>query len=657
MTDSRTPALLPHRTLLVLLITLGVIVAPHVVHLPPWLTAAAVVCGVWRYTLAVRGGRLPPGPARIVLTVGASAGVFLSYGTILGRDAGVALLTAMCALKLLEMRRRRDTTILLFLAYFLIATQFLYYQSPPAILYLLVAAWATTMLLIAIHRPTGTESPFRHARLAGALLLQALPLAVVLFVLFPRVSGPLWGLPKDAGAGMTGLSDTMSPGSISQLSRSDAVAFRVEFQGRPPPRSQRYWRGPVFNWYDGQTWSYHQSFARPEDISTVGLEPLSAPLRYSVILEPHNHRWLFALDMPVQPPPDARLSPTMELLAGHAIHEPRRYSVGSVLRYRLQPALGAEQARRDLSLPFDRDPRAHALAQQWRDQARTPEDVVDRALHYFRKQPFVYTLNPPPLDSENAVDAFLFDTRRGFCEHFAGAFVVLMRAAGIPARVVTGYQGGTMNPLSDYMIVRQSDAHAWAEVWLPNKGWVREDPTAWVSPDRVELGMGSAVADRDEVPLMARPGGYWLADLRLGWDTVNTAWTRWVLAYGPDLQHDLLKGMGLGSLPRVGLALGTAFAGILGLLSAMLLRDRRARESDPAREAYQAYCHKLARAGVPRMEAEGPEDYARRAAGIRPDLALKIRAITDVYVLLRYRGRRNPKWERHLRRLVQSFRA
>ena len=657
MSDSRTPALLPHRTLLVLLITLGLIVAPHVVHLPPWLTAAAVLCGVWRYALAVRGGRLPAPPLRLALTLAASLGVYLSYGTILGRDAGVALLTAMCALKLLEMRRRRDTTILLFLAYFLIATQFLYYQSPPAILYLLATAWATTMLLIAIHRPTGTESPFRHARLAGALLLQALPLAVVLFVLFPRVSGPLWGLPKDAGAGVTGLSDTMSPGSISQLSRSDAVAFRVEFQGKPPPRSKRYWRGPVLNWYDGHTWSYHQSFRRPEGGTTAALQPLSAPLRYSVILEPHNHRWLFALDIPVQPPPDAHLSPTMELLASHTIHEPRRYSVGSVLRYRLQPTLAPEQARRNLSLPFDRDPRAHALAQRWRDQARTPEDVVNQALHYFREQPFVYTLNPPPLDGEDTVDAFLFGTRRGFCEHYAGAFVVLMRAAGIPARVVTGYQGGTMNPLSDYMIVRQSDAHAWAEVWLPSNGWVREDPTAWVSPDRVELGMGSAVADRDEVPLMARPGGSWLADLRLGWDTVNTTWTRWVLAYGPDLQHDLLNGVGLGSLPRMGLALGTAFAVVLGLLSALLLRDRRARERDPAQEAYQAFCHKLARAGVPRAPAEGPEDYARRAAGRHPDLAPQIRAITDVYVLLRYRGRRNPTWERHLRRLVERFRA
>ncbi len=380
-------------------------------------------------------------------------------------------------------------------------------------------------------------------------------------------------------------------------------------------------------------------------------------MRYSVILEPHNHRWLFALDMPVQPPPDARVSPTMELLADRAIHEPRRYSVGSVLRYRLQPTLGPEQARRDLSLPFDRDPRAHALARQWRKRARTPGDVVNQALHYFRKQPFVYTLNPPRLDGEDAVDAFLFDTRRGFCEHFAGAFVVLMRAAGIPARVVTGYQGGTTNPLSDYMIVRQSDAHAWAEVWLPGKGWVREDPTAWVSPDRIELGMGAAVTDGDDVPLMARPGGSWLADLRLGWDTVNTAWTRWVLAYGPDLQHELLNGVGLDSLPRMGLALGTAFAGILGLLSALLLRDRRARERDPAREAYQVFCHKLARAGLPRAEAEGPEDYARRVARARPDLASQIRAVTDVYVLLRYRGRRNPMWERHLRRLVERFRA
>lgn len=640
---SRDP-LLPLPILLGLLLTLALAAAPHTLRQPIWLIVLTLFCGVWRYLIARRGEQLPPTWLRTLLTIAAAVGIFGSYGTLLGRDPGTALLVAMAALKLLEMRRRRDVHILIYLGYSLIATQFLYDQSLPMILYLGAASWAMTMLLMSAHQPYPATPPWRYAGRAAALLLQAVPLMLALFVLFPRLPGPLWRLPDDARGAATGLSDTMSPGDITHLSRSGEVAFRVEFDDPPPPAEQRYWRGPVLSDYDGRTW---QQTAAPVVIPNI--EPQGEPVRYTVQLEPHNRRWLFTLDAPIEVPADTRWGDGLLLQARDQIHERRRYTVMSATQYRLDPQL--TERVRYLALPPNVHPRARALASRWRGQP--DRDILAAALAFFANQPFVYTLTPPALPAD-PVDQFLFETQRGFCEHYASAFTVLMRAAGVPARVVTGYLGGEINPLGNYIIVRQSDAHAWTEVWLEGRGWVRIDATGLIAPHRIEQGIGGALPAEEPVPLLARSGGM-LKALSLQWDAINTGWNRWVLSYGPELQRQMLGRIGLDSWQKMAAALGTTMAAVMGLMALAVLRERRFR-NDPVSADYARFCRKLHRCGLGRLASEGPQDYAARVITARPELAAQVTAITELYIELRYGNTVfSTPARRELRRRVREF--
>jgi transglutaminase-like putative cysteine protease len=615
-----------------LLASLALAIAPHLGHLPLWVGPLCVAIGLWR--VAVERGRtkLPNKVSLFALTAIVTGGIVGHYHTLLGRDAGVTLLVAMIALKLLEMKSPRDTMIVLFLSYFLVITGFLYSQSIPIALYLLLVVWLTTTTMIAYNDVNHGLALRPRFRLAGSLLAQAIPVMLLLFVFFPRVA-PLWGLPKDAYAGVTGLSDSMSPGSISQLIRSETIAFRVQFNGQPPDPGARYWRGPVMWDYDGRTWSTRT----PMSDAPPQLVLLGEPLHYTLTLEPHNEHWLFALELPASLPPSSRASHDMQILSQSRVQHRMRYLLTSHPSYRLGVDAGEGERRRALYLPAGSNPRAHALADRWRHTHARPRAIVDAALAHFRNERFYYTLDPPRL-GEHAVDNFLFGTLRGFCEHYAGAFVFLMRAAGVPARVVTGYQGGEMNPLGDYLIVRQSDAHAWAEVWLEQEGWVRVDPTAAVSPDRIEQGIAAALPEA-ELPLaMAQLDIAWLQRARMAWDLVNNNWNQWILGYGHERQrsflsrfhHSLASWRGM----TVALILGTSTL-LMGLALWMLWHAPR-RGADPVREAYGVFCRRLARHGIVRAPQEGPADFAKRAACLRPDLAPRIDHITHLYIGLRY---------------------
>ncbi|MFA9460203.1 transglutaminase TgpA family protein [Thiohalorhabdus sp. Cl-TMA] len=631
-----------------LVAVLGGVLAPHLVRLPLWLGAGVLGVGMWRVWAARRGSALPGRPARVGLTVVVAGGVGAAFGTLTGLQAGVALLTAMAALKLLELRRRRDALVLLYLGYFLVAAQFLASQAPWTVAYLLAAVWGLTSLLVAVSREAWGEHPWAHAGLAARLALQGLPVMLVLFLFFPRLGSPLWGLP-DQGRAVTGLDDRLAPGAISRLSRSDAVAFRATFDGAPPPAGERYWRGPVLAAYDGGTW-------RPgpgREVSPPRIESRGRPAEYRVLLEPHHREWLFALDLPGGAPGGARVSGRFELLTGEPVHRVRRYRVRSFTEHRIGRGLSEQRRARFLELPPDAHPQARALAREWRRATADSAAVVARGLRYFREGGFAYTLTPPELDG-NWVDAFLFGSRRGFCGHYAGAFTFLMRAAGVPARVVTGYLGGTRNPSGDYLIVRQADAHAWTEVWLPDRGWVRVDPTTAVSPARAEEGLDGSVPEDDPVPLMARADGGWLRGVRLRLDALETAWDRWVLGYDAEAQRAVLGRVGLGQWPRMvgALAAGLVLSG--GLVALLVLWRGRVR-SGPVEAAFGRLERKLARAGLPRHRAEGPRAYAERVAGSRPDLAREVRDLARLYIRLRYEERGGPNDVRSLRRRVAGF--
>jgi protein-glutamine gamma-glutamyltransferase len=628
----------------------AVMLLPHALHLPPWVTLATIAISVWRLAVAYRGWPLFSRGARIVFALFAFVGVFISFHTLNGPDAGTALLILLAALKLMEAKGLRDYFLLLVIALFVGIANFLHDQSIPLALYMIPALWLAITALLNIVHPDVERSLRNSVRSAGYLLLPALPIAAVLFLLFPRVPGPLWGIGLPQQSGVTGLSTSMSPGSLSQLAQSDAVAFRVHFNGTAPPPAQRYWRALVLHDYDGTTWHLGGSaWILRQQLETRGM-----PITYDVTLEANNLRVLYALDIPTRIPDDTFLTSDFELATRQPVTELKLYQVTSYPNYTYDTDLPLWRRQRDLKLPAGIDPRAHALASTWKNSAVAPQQIVNDALALFHDQPFSYTLQPGALTGKNRIDQFLFDTRRGFCEHYASAFVFLMRAAGIPAHVVVGYQGGTENPLDGYYVIRQEDAHAWAEVWLPGRGWVRVDPTAAVNPARVDQGV-SAALPASELPGYIFERHPWLSAARNTLDAVNNGWNQWVLAYGPELQERFLTGIGLhyGDWGELALVLLILIGGLLAGISLVLWWRHRPTPESAVIRAYARFCRKLAKYGLPRASHEGPLDYARRINQLRPDLAVQIDAITSIYIALRYAEFGDQK---SLQRLVRNFR-
>lgn len=633
-----------------LLVALLVTIAPQVVRLPLWLTAVWVIAAGWRWLAVSRSWSLPNRWLLLPVTLALIGGLLLHYGTILGRDAGVALLAAMTAMKLLEARTVRDAQVLVFLGYFLLMANLLFSQEIPMIPHLVVAVvLLINVQLLSQHNRSGLDGR-RALRMSAVMLAQALPVMLILFLLFPRIPGPLWGLPKDAHSGLTGLSNEMSPGSINELIQSDRVSFRVRFDDQPPTAALRYWRGPVLWWFNGRSWRGIDETRREQP----RFQPLGGRHDYTVTLEPHGERWLLALDLPGSRPPDSGFTSSNLLLHRDRVNSRMQYSLSSYTRYLSDPLNDLEQ-RRGLQLPGDLNPRARELASRWRTEHADPAAIVREGLHYFREQPFYYTLQPTLLGTENNIDEFLFESRRGFCEHYAGSFAFLMRAAGIPARVVLGYQGGELN--DDYLIVRQSDAHAWVEVWLDQQGgWTRIDPTAAVAPQRIEQGLFASIDEPGGLPFMARRDGSLLRDLALIWDSVNNAWNMGVLAYGPERQREFLSGLGFGEIDWREMTIAMiVLLGLVPLIAVALLILRRRRTLDPASRLYLRLCGRLARSGLPRRPHEGPLDYTRRVAAERPDLAARLELAGRLYARLRYSEPQNRELQ-ELRRLVQFLR-
>jgi transglutaminase-like putative cysteine protease len=544
--------------------------------------------------------------------------------------------------------------MVIFLSYLLLITHFLYSQTVATAAYMLAVVWLITMTMVGFQQRAPQQAWKAALRTSGMLLTQALPLMLVMFLFFPRVQGPVWSLPHEGYAGSTGLSDTMAPGSLSNLSLSDAVAFRARFEGEPPNRARLYWRGPVLWDFDGKAWRAGQAL--------TGLQPdivsRSDAVRYAITVEPHEQNWLFALDLPGVTPEASRITPDFQIQQIKPVRERKRYEMTSYLSYLLEPReLTREVRERALQLPAGGAPRARALAARIRAESASDEDVLQRTLEYFSTRPFFYTLSPPLL-GEDPVDEFLFQTQRGFCEHYASAFVFLMRAAGVPARVLTGYQGGSLNPVGDYIIVRQADAHAWAEVWLAGRGWLRVDPTATVSPQRLMEGLAAAVAADDPVPLLARDDVAWLRHALYRWDALANAWNQWVLGYNPERQRSFLARVGFDDATwhTMAMVLLTLTGLVLVGLTALLFLNLRAQRDDPVQRAWLRFCRKLARRGAPRHPSEGPVDYGRRIAREFPQAATDVQTIGELYVRLRYGRTAGPDDLARLKSLVASFR-
>jgi transglutaminase-like putative cysteine protease len=594
------------------------VLAPHAGHLPPWVSALCATTLAWRTAITLRGTRLPPPILLLPLAMAAVGGVFLTYHTVLGRDAGVAMLVLLVAFKMLEMRARRDLFVVIFLCFFLLMTTFFYAQGIGSA-FMMALSIALLFGAQLSFQFTGAAPPLRRRLWLGArLVLLATPLALLLFFVFPRLQGPLWGMPGDARAGRLGLSNSMAPGNISSLAASEETAFRVRFIDPPPPQEQLYWRGVVLGAFDGRTWL--QTGARPpatprQPGASINLAMKGRAVRHQVTLEPSGQHWLFVLDLPAELPRlegnPSTVSAELEVSSTDPIDQRVRYDAVSHPAYSLQAAPDLLDAGRWLALPEGFNPRAVADGAALRQRGDAAK-IINLVLRRFHDEAYSYTMEPPLL-GRNTVDDFLYRTRAGFCEHYASAFVVLMRAAGVPARVVTGYQGGETNPVDGFLTVRQSDAHAWAEVWLAGRGWLRVDPTAAVAPERIHRGLAHALPHSD--PFGIGSLGFddrnsMLSQLRFQVGALNNGWSQWVLNYTPERQHSAIEAISAAALKPRTLAALAAAALLVWLAHARRVRRR----GDPVDALYSALCLQLGRQGLARSADEGPNAYRARLA-------------------------------------------
>ncbi len=633
---------IPRNCLAALLIAQAVVLLPHLFRLPIWVSTVCVVCALWRLFLYTGRGFYPSGLLKALLVLISVGAILFEYGNLFSLEPIVALLVTTFALKLIEMKSRRDVLVVIYLAYFVAATHFLFEQGIVDAIYLVIAVLVITSALVALHETQERASPMRSLFVSSKLIAQAVPLTIIMFVVFPRI-GPLWSVPGSEGQARTGPSDNMAPGDISDLANSTELAFRVNFEGDVPDTDKLYWRGLVFSYFDGRRWSESRPENpgwQPVDFQSVTADKLTKPLSYTVTMEGNGQRWLYGLPVAHTSTDTVIRADNFTLRSEHPIEQRYQYHITSWLNYRMAPNLSEIKQRQQLQLPSGYNPKALKLAGEMRRKSADNEAYIKSVLGYFNQQPFVYTLKPSKL-GRDTVDDFLFNTRRGFCEHYASSFVFMMRAAGVPARVVVGYQGGELNPFDDYLLVHQYDAHAWTEVWLQGQGWVRVDPTAAVAPERIESSINDLLAEEmsgtSVLPFVNLRELAALKWARLRWDSINFSWNKWVLNYDTELQMEVLENW-LGEVTAWKIALFVLGAGglVMVVIAISLLKHGVKHRLHPTDRTYLRHARATARLGLERHEAEGANDFASRVAQQFPALADSAWRIAFLYNGIRY---------------------
>ncbi len=621
---------LNHPSLVFLMVAVGLITLPHVRNLPAPVFVCFALIWLWRFIGIWKPRWLPGKHTVFALTFGAIILFYIQNQGVLGRDAGTALFVTALGLKLLEIRHTRDIYLITYLAFVVAATQFLFHQSILMAGYILVVCWLLMTSLVSIN--SLNFKILDSVKTAGIIVIQALPLAIVLFILFPRLEAPRWLLFENKHQAVSGLSDILEPGSISRLGMSDELAFRVKFKGEIPPPRLRYWRGPVYSYTNGKRWSEGsgRSFRKISD----KVQFHGNPYHYTLLMEPQNHHWVYALDMPSRYSKQLHQNNRFQLVTTKNPGDRAEYQVTSYPRYNTG-FLTETEYRENLQLPEARPEKITALVRQLKGFDKPAEFFIEQLLNYFKTENFVYTLTPPVME-ENPVGSFLFDIRAGFCGHYATAFVYLMRVAGVPARVVGGYQGGELNRVGGFLEVRQANAHAWAEVWLRDKGWVRVDPTASVAPERVEQDVN--VEQQIASGVVSFTGNHpgWFKQARQFWNSIDYNWQRWVINYNSRNQNRFFESLGIHDIKALVFWLLICIAGISSILAYFILSSRRPK-GDPVVQLYQRFCTRLAKhKGMKIKTGEGPLNFALRVGRKYPELADAVNEITALFIRIRY---------------------
>ena len=603
---------IPRISLMWLLIAQALVIIPHLLHVPLWLIGVWLGCAAWRVQVFRMRWPFPNAWVKAALMIGSGFAVYLSRGGLVGLDAAVALLITAFILKLLEVRTRRDALVLIFLGFFTVVTSYLFADSLLAALYSLLPVLALLAALVGLQQSGFAREPLAPLKLASKLLAQAIPLMLLLFVLFPRLE-PLWSLPQAKDKGTTGLSSSMTPGDLAELGQSAALAFRARFDGAIPAQSQLYWRALTLPNFDGRSWSISERFEASEPQWQAQGESIS----YSIIMQPSTQPWLFSLDVGSSEQEDIRLMSDFRLQRRTPVNRTYQYQATSWPQALRQPQLNQRQQQEFLQLPRTGNQQTRDWAQRLRGQYHDDDALVAALLRHFNQEPYHYTLKPPLL-GRDSVDEFLFSSLRGFCAHYAGAMVFTLRAAGIPARVVAGYQGGEINQAGQFVQVRQFDAHAWVEYWQRGQGWRSVDPTFEVAPERIERGLQEALPDESELfqgdifsPLRYQHIA-WVNQLRMSWENLNHSWQTKILGYQRDSQQAWLKQwFGKVDWQVLGLTLVASAALIIALIVLWMFKPWQ-RQTDPVQRILNHFQRVLRRRGFNRETGEGLRDFYQR---------------------------------------------
>ena len=635
--------LIPRNSLVWLLTAQIVVLAPHLPRLPIWVAVLWLVCAVWRVQIQRMRWNYPGKLIKALALVTCCVGVFSAQGTLIGLDAAVMLLLVLFMLKLLEMRAPRDALVVIYLGFFIVATAFLFDQNILLAAYQCFSLLILVAALVGLQQTPGRNDPARAFRTGAVMLGQAIPLMIVLFLVFPRI-GPLWAV-NVPGQDRVGLAESMAPGDMAEVARSGNLAFRASFAGDIPPHPQLYWRALTLSHFDGRKWS-HSGFASSGPVRPW--EAVGEPITYQVMIPPTGQPWTFSLRGATTLDDRLILTGDFMLQARKPISQTLFYTATSWPLSRLDPdQLDPLQMKLYTGLPEGSDPRSRAWAAELREQYPADLDLIQAVLAHFNREPYYYTLKPPRL-GRHTNDEFLFDARRGFCAHFAGAMAFVLRAAGIPARIVAGYQGGEINPRGNYVLVHQFDAHAWVEAWIPGQGWISVDPTFQVAPERIEQGIQQAIMDEgtflEDAPLASaryRTIG-WVNNIRLAWDDVNYQWQMKVLGYESERQLDFFKRwLGTTDWQRIGLYALAAVLLVMLPVAIWILRPQRIRR-DPRQKAWKKLNDRLARIGLQADTGEGPRAWQARLSGALPKQRTEIDSFFDEYVRLSYSGQAQP---------------
>ena len=626
---------------------------PHFQYIPIWSITSVLMLASWRLLIGAKKLPFPNRYFSAFITLLFSALIYQYEGSFTGIEAGSHLLVVMSFSKLLESRNYRDFMLLIVLSFFIISTNFLYTQTIGTAIYMLVCLYFAIFSLISINQNNNDIALNQRSTYTFRLMLYSIPVMIILFLFFPRITGPLWKTSDDIEKSKTGLSDSMEPGQISQLIRSNELAFRASFSNQVPANNQLYWRALTLWHYNGRKWT--QGETRDEDVNINISEP---SIEYTVTVEPHQKRWLFLLDLPYQINSPFQLKTDFTSQARKKITRHTQYTASSATRFSVKQTFNRNNHELALSVP-GLNPAAERLALAWKKTASSDLDIVNKAKQFFKQENFYYTLSPPGLTRKDEIDQFLFETRRGFCEHYASAFAILMRHAGIPTRIVLGYLGGTFNPISNEMAIDQSMAHAWTEVWLDNKGWTRVDPTAEIAPERVEEDLASALGNEANMPLHLRFNFPALEKLRQIFDAIDSQWNQWVINYNKTSQREFLKfltGENL-NLKEIAYLFIKILLTALVLIFAVYFFSSRKQAMDPVSKAYLKLQRKFERAGFKKTPYEGPQDFHKRLIKHLPGQQHQLTELFDLYIKEKYSGKQTKQTAKQFIDAVRLFKV